>query len=149
MRYITKPFACRAAIMLCLSVFLTACSKPVAFTDYTVENLLKKNLSELTEPRLFETEKLEIIQKSEEGDAADAEVYVTLVFPEDFDTVISMRKLQPFNMEYKQYKSSFGKFAAGERQRHHAKYQFVRRDGKWLISGSQAMSPPEIMPPQP
>lgn len=148
MQYPATPFAFRLTALLCFSLFLAACSKPIPFTDYLVDNLLRNNLNALTEPPLFEVEKLEIVKKQEDGDNAEAEVYVTLVFAEDFDTAITMRKLQPFNMEYKQYQSSFGKFAAGERQRHHALYRFFRRDGKWFISGSHALSPPEIMPPQ-
>lgn len=135
------------ALLLGLSLLLTACSKPIPFTDYLVENLLKQNLNSLSEPRFFELEKLEILQSSSDGDQAQAELYVTLRFPEDFDTVVAMRGLEPFNMEYKQYKASFGTFSAGERQRHHAQYQFIRRDGKWFISGSRALSKPVVTQP--
>lgn len=138
--------ACLAALLLSLA----ACSqKPIAFTDYTVESLLNKNISELAEPAFFALDSVEIINKEDLGESATAEVYITLRFPEDFDTVVAMRKLEPFNMEYKQYKSSFGSFVAGETQRHHARYQFVRRDGRWFIAGSQALSAPKINRPEP
>ena len=143
------PFALRRRFTLLSAIaLLAACSqKPIAFTDYTVQELLKKNITELAEPVFFELESVEVLEKIDQGESASAEVHVTLRFPEDFDTVVSMRKLAPFNMEYKQYKSSFGSFVAGETQRHHARYQFVRRDGKWFIAGSKALSAPQIERP--
>lgn len=143
------PFVSHRAVLLLALVALTAaCSqKPVAFTDYTVEALLTKNISELADPAFFELEGIEVLNKNDRGESADAEVYVTLRFPKDFDGVISERKLSPASMEYKQYESSFGRFVARETQRHHARYQFVRRDGKWFIAGSKALSAPKVERP--
>ncbi|MAK45092.1 MAG: hypothetical protein CMN80_13210 [Spongiibacter sp.] len=143
------PFALRRIFaVFAAAIVLAACSqKPIAFTDYTVQELLKINIAELAEPAFFELESVEVLNKNDGGESASADVYVTLRFPEDFDTVVGMRKLAPFNMEYKQYKSSFGSFKAGETQRHHARYQFVRRDGKWFIAGSKALSAPKIERP--
>ncbi|MEX1664900.1 hypothetical protein [Zhongshania arctica] len=128
-------------------VLLLACSsKPIPFTDYLVKNLLRDNLEALATPAIFDVEDIAVktIEATETTGIATA--HVRLRFPEDFDTVVSLRRLEPYSVTYLQYKSSFGKFAAGESQVHYAEYKFERRDGKWFIAGSRAMSPPEVFP---
>ena len=138
----------RGAWLSALTILLSACSnKPVHFTDYIAEHLLRNNLSELAEPPIFEVASLTIREKEQQGDKARAIIDVALHFPEDFDTVVSMHKLEPYNIAYLQYKSSFGEFAAGETQVHHAEYQFQRRDNKWVIVGSRPVSQPDISKP--
>ena len=126
-------------------VLLSACSsKPIPFTDYLVKNLLRDNLEALARPPIFTVEDITVktIESTETTGMATADVRMR--FPEDFDTVVSLRRLEPFNVAYLQYKTSFGKFSAGESQVHHAEYQFEQRDGKWFIVGSRAISAPEI-----
>ncbi|QQD19105.1 hypothetical protein I6N98_04415 [Spongiibacter nanhainus] len=138
----------RGAWLSALTILLSACSnKPVHFTDYIAEHLLRNNLNELAEPPIFEVASLTIREKEQQGDKARAIIDVALHFPEDFDTVVSMHKLEPYNIAYLQYKSSFGEFAAGETQVHHAEYQFQRRDNKWVIVGSRPVSQPDISKP--
>lgn len=128
-----------------LTIALSACSnKPVHFTDYIAEQLLRNNLSELADPPIFEVKDVQIREKEQQGNNARAIIDVSLHFPEDFDTVVSMHKLEPYNIAYLQYKSSFGEFAAGETQVHHAEYQFQLRGSKWVITGSRPLSPPDI-----
>ncbi len=139
---------CRFAWLAAVAVLLSACSnKPVHFTDYIAEHLLRNNLSELADPPIFEVASLTIREKEQQGDKARAIIDVALHFPEDFDTVVSMHKLEPYNIAYLQYKSSFDEFAAGETQTHHAEYQFQRRDNKWVIVGSCPVSQPDISKP--
>jgi hypothetical protein len=134
------------ALLIFFCASIVACSsKPIPFTDYIVSNLLRDNLMSLAEPAIFSIEEIIIIESEHSENSGRATVDVRLKFPEDFDTVTSLHKLEPFNMAYKQYQSSFGKFAAGEQQVHHAEYQFQRRDGKWFIVGSKALSPPDII----
>ncbi len=134
------------AFMIFFCAALIGCSsKPIPFTDYIVSNLLRDNLMSLAEPPIFSIEEISILESQHSGDNGSATIDVRLLFPEDFDTVTTLHKLEPFNMAYKQYQSSFGKFAAGEHQIHHAEYQFQRRDGKWFIVGSRALSPPDII----
>lgn len=126
-------------------LLLSACGqKDIPFTDYIVENLLRDNLKSLAEPPFFEVRNIDILNAEHQGTTGTATVDVRLYFPEDFDTVVGLRKLEPFNIEYLQYKSSFGKFSAGEQQIHHARYEFQRRGSKWMITGSQALSAPDI-----
>lgn len=134
-------------VILTVCVLLISCSsKPIPFTDYLVKNLLRDNLEALASPPIFKVEDI-TVRTLESGEATGtATADVRLRFPEDFDTVVSLRRLEPFNIAYLQYKSSFGKFSAGESQVHHAEYQFERRDGKWFIVGSRAISAPEIFP---
>ena len=130
-------------LMAC--VLLAACSsKPIPFTDYLVKNLLRDNLKALATPPIFTVEDIAVKTLESSETTGTATVDVRLRFPEDFDTVASLRRLEPYNVAYLQYKSSFGKFTAGESQVHHAEYQFERRDGKWFIVGSRAISSPEI-----
>lgn len=134
-------------VILTVCALLISCSsKPIPFTDYLVKNLLRDNLEALASPPIFKVEDITVrtIESGETTGMATADV--RLRFPEDFDTVVSLRRLEPFNIAYLQYKSSFGKFSAGESQVHHAEYQFERRDGKWFIVGSRAISAPEIFP---
>lgn len=133
------------AIFFCVAL-IGCSSKPIPFTEYIVSNLLRDNLMGLAEPPIFNIEEIIITASQHSGDQGQATVDVRLSFPEDFDTIVSLHKLEAFNMAYKQYQSSFGKFAAGEQQVHHAEYQFQRRDGKWFIVGSRALSPPDIVP---
>lgn len=143
----TRAFR-RLTSLTALTILLSACSnKPIHFTDYIAEHLLRNNLSELADPPIFEVESLTIREKEQQGDNARAIIDVALHFPEDFDTVVSMHKLEPYNIAYLQYKSSFGEFAAGETQIHHAEYQFQRRDNKWVIVGSRPVSQPDISKP--
>jgi hypothetical protein len=132
------------AIFFCVAL-IGCSSKPIPFTDYIVSNLLRDNLLGLAEPPIFSIEEITIIASQHSGDQGQATVDVRLRFPEDFDTIVSLHKLEAYNMAYKQYQSSFGKFTAGEEQVHHAEYQFQRRDGKWFIAGSRALSPPDII----
>lgn len=128
------------ALLLCLS----ACSKPIPFTDYIVENLLRDNLENLTQPALFEVREIIVVEKTDLGDRAEASVDVVLFFPESFETVVKAQQLQPNNMAYKQYRGSFGAFTAGEQQTHHAHYSFVRDGRKWRISSSRPLAEPTI-----
>jgi hypothetical protein len=128
-------------------VLLLACSsKPIPFTDYLVKNLLRDNLEGLATPAIFDVEDIAVKTTEATETTGIATAHVRLRFPEDFDTVVGLRRLEPYNVTYLQYKSSFGKFAAGESQVHYAEYKFERRDGKWFIVGSRAMSPPEVFP---
>ncbi len=145
MRYLFGGHA-RSWLLIGLLASLSACSKPIDFTDYTIENLLKKNIEGLAEPAFFELREISILSKQDEGERGSAEVYIYLYFADDLASVAEKRQLSPDKMEYRQYESSFGNFAAGETQRHHAEYQFFRRDGKWYISGSRALSAPVIQP---
>ncbi|CAA0082989.1 Uncharacterised protein [Zhongshania aliphaticivorans] len=125
-------------------LFLVACSnKPIPFTDYLVKNLLRDNLEGMSSPAIFNVDDITIKALTDNGDTGTATADIRLRFPEDFETVVSLRRLEPYNIAYLQYKSSFGTFSAGESQVHHAEYQFERRDGKWFITGSRAISPPE------
>lgn len=127
---------------------LSGCgNKQIPFTDYLVENLLRENLGKLAEPAIFEVKSVLVNSKQSDGASGTATVDVELYFPEDFDTVVELRKLEPFNIEYLQYKSSFGKFEAGETQVHHARYQFENRSGKWMVTGSQAIAAPDVRKP--
>lgn len=127
---------------------LSGCgNKQIPFTDYLVENLLRDNLASLAKPPIFEVKSVVVGSKQSDGASGTAAVDVELFFPEDFDTVVQLRKLEPFNIEYLQYKSSFGKFEAGETQVHHARYQFENRSGKWVVTGSQAIAAPDVRKP--
>jgi len=57
------PFALRRIFaVFAAAIVLAACSqKPIAFTDYTVQELLKKNIAELAEPAFFELESVEVL----------------------------------------------------------------------------------------
>ncbi len=135
------------ALLIFVCTAVMACSsKPIPFTDYIVSNLLRDNLMGLAEPPIFSVEDITIIQMQNQEESGSAIVDVRLHFPNDFDTVAKLHKLEPHNMAYKQYQSSFGTFAAGEQQVHHAEYQFQRRGSKWFIVGSRALSPPDILP---
>lgn len=145
----TTPNRTFIAAIVFFALLLGGCgSKDIPFTDYLVENLLRDNLASLAEPPIFEVVQLRVKQKSSADAVATAEVDVELYFPEDFDTVVQLRKLEPFNVEYLQYQSSFGKFSAGETQIHHASYQFQKRGNKWVIIGSKAIAPPDVSKPE-
>ena len=134
----------KLCILVTCVLFAACSSKPIPFTDYLVKNLLRDNLEGMTKPPIFSVEDITVktLESTETTGIATADV--RLRFPEDFDTVVSLRRLEPFNVAYLQYKSSFGKFTAGESQVHHAEYQFERRDGKCFIVGSRAIAAPEI-----
>ncbi len=105
---------------------------------------MRDNLETMATPAIFKVEDI-TVKSLESGETTGSAIAdVRLRFPEDFDTMASLRRLEPYNVAYLQYKSSFGKFSAGESQVHHAEYQFERREGKWHIVGSRAISPPEI-----
>ena len=138
----------KAFVILFCAALISCSSKPIPFTDYIVSNLLRDNLLSLAEPPIFSIEDIAIIQMQNQEESGNAIVDVRLLFPEDFDTVTKRHKLAPHNMAYKQYKSSFGTFVAGEQQLHHAEYQFQRRGGKWFIVGSRPLSPPDVTAPK-
>jgi hypothetical protein len=139
----------QSTFLIALLTALSACGqKDIPFTDYLIENLLKDNLSQMARPAIFEVTNIAIKSSEHEGDRGTAQVDVELLFPEDFDTVVGLHKLEPFNVKYLQFKSSFGKFAAGEKQIHHAQYDFIRRKGKWTIIGSKALAAPDIKKPE-
>jgi hypothetical protein len=128
-------------------VLLLACSsKPIPFTDYLVKNLLRDNLEAMAMPAIFDVEDIAVktIEATETTGIATA--HVRLRFPENFDAVVGLRRLKPYDATYLQYKGSFGKFTAGESQVHYAEYKFERRDDKWFIVSSRAMSAPEVFP---
>ncbi|MFQ3199984.1 MAG: hypothetical protein ACI9SK_000695 [Zhongshania sp.] len=128
-------------------VLLLACSsKPIPFTDYLVKNLLRDNLEAMAVPAIFDVDDIAVktIEATETTGIATA--HVRLRFPKNFDAVVGLRRLKPYSATYLQYKSSFGKFTAGESQVHYAEYKFERRDDKWFIVSSRAMSAPEVFP---
>jgi hypothetical protein len=132
-------------LLLCTTLLLLACSsKPIPFTDYLVENLLRENLLALSEPPLFSVANISITQTQTQESSGSAHVDVRLSFLQSFASVVEQRQLTPESMEYQQYRNSFGDFAAGEEQVHHAEYQFQRRDGKWFIVGSRPVAAPDI-----
>jgi hypothetical protein len=125
---------------------LACSSKPIPFTDYLVKNLLRDNLEAMAVPAIFDVDDIAVktIEATETTGLATA--HVRLRFPENFDAVVGLRRLKPYSATYLQYKSSFGKFTAGESQVHYAEYKFERRDDKWFIVSSRAMSAPEVFP---
>lgn len=137
-----------ALVLPGLLLSLGACGqKDISFTDYIIEHLLRDNLNALAKPPIFEVRAVTIISSESTGDQGSALADVALHFPEGFATVAEQRGLQPDSMEYRQYQSSFGNFEAGEIQTHHARYEFLRRDGKWRIIGSQPVAAPDIAKP--
>ena len=133
---------------LALALTLSACgSKPIPFTEYLVENMLRENLATLAQPPIFEVKDLRLSGLNSAGDNGSADANISLLFTEDFATVVDQRQLDSDSLLYRQIRGSFGEFAAGELQVHHARYQFQRVGGKWRIVGSQPTDAPTISEP--
>lgn len=129
------------------TVLVASCSRPVPFTPYLAERLLQENLSSLAEPPLFELSKVEILSIEAGENTGTAVADIVLKFPVGLGELAEQQQLATDSAQYSQYKNSFGEFVAGEVQRHHARYGFIKRGKRWMISASQPLSAPDIIKP--
>lgn len=134
----------RLLICALCALSVIACQKPQQnLSDSQLINMVSESMMQLVEPSIYSIENIEILtRRVQQPTQIEAELVITLRFPRDFESVVTERKLKPYNIEYLQFEQSFGKFATNEKQNHYAVYHFKREQDVWRISKTQKLTPP-------